>query len=72
MDGWAGVNSRGGQQYGALHVRDGRPHGISEDAVLARAKREGWRRPHLGVVLLPGAADCYVQRVSAAIQAVGG
>lgn len=72
VNGWQGLLELGRRQHGFVHVNQGVQVGLSADAVRKRASREGWPRPHRGVVGLPGAPDMFAARVSAAVLAVGG
>lgn len=69
--GWHDVFEEARRWNGALHITDGRSHGVSVKALDGRARRERWPRPHRGVVLAPGVVPDRLTAVSAGIKAVG-
>lgn len=72
MNRWQRLVQIAQRQHGFVHVRQADQVGLTADAVRKRADREGWPRPHRGVVGLPGGAATVEARVSAAVLAVGG
>lgn len=72
MDRWGLLFAIAATRFGVVTLADADGVGLSREAVMARAAREGWRRLHPGIYLLPGAPDTPRARLSAATLAVEG
>lgn len=55
-----------------MAATDGLRFGVTVQALAGQARRRHWEQPHPGVFMLPGAADTFALRTSAACLAVGG
>ena len=67
---WQTLYEIAAAQHGVVALRDAARAGVPERTLRARAAAEGWRRPHPGVFLLPGAPWDFSQRAAAALAAV--
>lgn len=70
MDNWEAVTSLARGQYDLIERGQAEKCGVSLRALNQRADREGWERPHLGVLALPGSIDSPERRILAAVLAV--
>lgn len=72
MDNWKAVTALAQRQYGLIERSQAEKSGVSVRGLNQRAEREGWARPHLGVLALPGSIDSPERRILAAVLAVQG
>lgn len=68
---WSALDRLAGRQHGAFRLEQAVALGLSADTVRQRALREGWRRPHVGVFVLPGVPAGPRLAASAAVLAAG-
>lgn len=70
--GWKLLMEVAASRYGVVSLADADACGLARETVMARAAREGWRRLHPGVYLLPGVPDGPRARTAAAVLAADG
>lgn len=70
MDEWAAVTRLAIQQHGLVRRDQVEALGVASATLNRRAVREGWDRPHRGVLALPGSVDGPERRILAAVLAV--
>lgn len=68
---WGALDRLAGGQHGAFRLDQAVALGLSANTVRQRALRESWRRPHVGVFVLPGAPPGPRLAASAAVLAAG-
>ncbi|MDP8978094.1 MAG: type IV toxin-antitoxin system AbiEi family antitoxin domain-containing protein, partial [Actinomycetota bacterium] len=68
---WTALDELAARQHGAFRLDQAAALGLSADTVRQRALREGWRRPHVGVFVLPGVPPGPWLAASAAVLAAG-
>lgn len=66
--GWAELYSEARRTHGAFAIHRAPEVGLTARAVQARAARESWRRPHPGVIHLPGSQWDHRAQLAAAQQ----
>ncbi|MBW3601172.1 MAG: hypothetical protein KY434_00535 [Actinobacteria bacterium] len=68
---WSALDGLAARQHGAFRLDQAVALGLSADTVRQRALREAWRRPHMGVFVLPGVSPDPRLAASAALLATG-
>lgn len=64
---WRALHEIAAGRFGVVCLADAERVGLDPERLVARARREGWRRLHPGVHLLPGAPDTPMARTAAAV-----
>ncbi len=72
MANWQKLYRKAAAQHGVFALRDAPLYGLTSRALLMHAVRHGWECPLHGVILLPGAPNCYERSVMVVIAAIGG
>lgn len=69
--GWAELYAAAAGNYGVYAVRRAADVGLTARAISAKARRERWREPHPGIVVLPGAKWDHRTAIAAVQQHLG-
>jgi hypothetical protein len=71
MQRWQALFDLSARQHGCVTVAQALRLGISRSTLTERVRREGWRRPYRGVLVVPGTSGDYRQDVAAAVLSAG-
>lgn len=71
MEGWPALVRLAQRQFGLVARDQAAVCGVAASTLDKRATREGWERPHPGVVALPGSVNSWERRVMAGVLATG-